>query len=474
MSNPAFSTPAKHGTDFPKSGERFSSMPTKWEMALLTIPQVGLMLCHLAISLTDLWVAGKIGPGAQASLGAVTQVYALLMLITSLACSGAMTTVSQSLGAGLPKRASRYSGLVLGVSLLAGGAVGSMGLLLFSPILNLLEISPEIRPIISTFIMAYCCQLPFNYAMTMLNSVFRAYRMMRLPLLALILAAGTNVLGSLGFGLGLWGLPNFGIAGVAWSTFGSTILGFSFNLFSALHHGIFGFRFLPPWRWNRRAMPYLIKVGVPSALGQLAGQTGGLVTLAILGSLEGNTTAIIAGMTLGARIQSVIAFPVGALGMSMIVLSGHLLGAGEIAGLYRLARNVAAGTGMVILIPAILLIIFGEPIAGTMTNDPEVLKQALLFLPFACAGIPLMSAGMMLNSVFSGAGATRLTFLIGCTTQWLLGIPLGYLLSRFYAASGVYAGGFMAHLAGFIWMILLFRSKKWLEYGLRKRHTGGN
>ena len=63
-----------------------------------------MMLCHLAVSMTDLWVAGRLDASVQASLGIVSQVFTLLMLITSLAGSGCLTTISQALGAGLEQR----------------------------------------------------------------------------------------------------------------------------------------------------------------------------------------------------------------------------------------------------------------------------------------------------------------------------------------------------------------------------------
>ena len=77
-----------------------SALPTARELVSLTVPQLGMMLCHLAVSMTDLWVAGRLDASVQASLGIVSQVFTLLMLITSLAGSGCLTTISQALGAG--------------------------------------------------------------------------------------------------------------------------------------------------------------------------------------------------------------------------------------------------------------------------------------------------------------------------------------------------------------------------------------
>ena len=48
-----------------------SALPTARELVSLTVPQLGMMLCHLAVSMTDLWVAGRLDASVQASLGIV-------------------------------------------------------------------------------------------------------------------------------------------------------------------------------------------------------------------------------------------------------------------------------------------------------------------------------------------------------------------------------------------------------------------
>ena len=304
-----------------------SALPTARELVSLTVPQLGMMLCHLAVSMTDLWVAGRLDASVQASLGIVSQVFTLLMLITSLAGSGCLTTISQALGAGLEQRARRYAALIAGLAGLTGTAIAATSLLCLPMTLRLMHVSPEMEPVVRTFIIAYSCQLPFYYTLIMLNSVFRAYKLVRLPLIAIAVVAVGNLIGSAGFGLGLCGLPDYGYQGIAWSTFGSALLGLACNLYAIVRHGILNRASLAPWRWARRAMPYLFQVGGPSALGALAGHMGNLVILSLLTGLPGDMVPVLAGMTLGSRVESFLTFPTAALSMTVTILSGHLIGA---------------------------------------------------------------------------------------------------------------------------------------------------
>lgn len=58
-------------------------------------------------------------------------------------------------------------------------------------------------------------------------------------------------------------------------------------------------------------------------------------------------------------------------------------------------------------------------------------------------------------------------------TCWVVDIPLSLMLGPgiHFGAAGVYAAGTMGQIAAFLCMLRIFREKKWLEYGLRKRHT---
>jgi MATE family multidrug resistance protein len=456
-----------------KNSAEIIHTPSWSELIRLTLPQMGLMLCHLAISMTDIWAAGRMDAQVQASIGVVAQIFALLMLVTSLIGSGCMATVSQSLGAGMPLRAGRYGGLILMLSVSTGTAVALLALLFEPWIFTAIQVPAELRPVLSSFFTAYCCQLPFYYGLIMMNSIFRAHKKVFLPLLTLFLMAAGNIIGDLGVGLGWFGIPAFGARGLAWTTFACALLGFGSNVMLGCRYHLLARRFFAPWRWCRAAMPYLFRVGMPAAAGQILTQFASLTTLAIIGMLPEGSTQVLAGMSTGARIHAILLFPLGALNMSMVIFSGHLLGGGRRDTLYAFGRKVSLITGLVLIVPSVFLWIFREQAAEIFSQDSEVIRQAMLFLSFACLSGPLAGMTGVLNGVFSGAGATAISCRISAITGWILGIPCAWLLGIIcgWGAFGIYAAGLLVKFGEFFWTILLFRRKKWLEYGLRKRHT---
>ncbi len=452
--------------------QRSALLPSRRELFRLTLPQMGLMFCHLTLSMTDVWASGRLGADVQAATGVMAQIFALLMLITSLIASGCMSTISQSLGAGLPLRANRYAGLIIMLSAVMGTIVACLALLFYPLIFAATRISDELRPSLSVFFTAYCCQLPFYYVLIMVNSIFRAYKKVLLPLLTLLLMTVTNGLGDLGFGLGYFGLQARGAAGIAWTTFACAVLGLISNLALAHRYALLHRKSFAPWKWNRRAMPYLFKVGMPAAAGQLITQTGSLVTLAIIGLLPDSTT-VLAGMSVGSRIHSILMFPLGAFNMSIVIFSGYLLGGGMRDTIYAFGRRITMLTGLALIPPSLFLWLLSAPAAGLFSSDPFVVKQASLFLLFACLSGPFVGMTSILNSCFSGTGATLLSCRVGAVTCWIVGIPLAFGLGSGlgWEATGVYAAALARDLAAFLWSVHLFYRKKWLEYGLRTRHT---
>ncbi len=452
------------------------AMPSTVQVLGIALPLAGLMLCHLGISLTDMWVAGRIDSNVLASLGVVSQIFALLMLITSIAGSGCLAAVSQALGAGLEKRACRYAGLILRLALCVGAVVGGCGYLCAPYILDLLSVPEPLVPVVKVFISVYCLNLPFYYCLIMLNSIFRAYKLVLMPLLSFGIVLAVNFFGSTGLGLGWWGLPQIGYAGIPWATFGATLLGLCVSISSAMRHRILRRGSFAGLRWSRKAMPYILKVGGPAALGQLAEQTGSIFLLSLVSRLPHDAVAVMAGMTLGMRVASVLLFPLGAVSLTMAIFSGHLLGAGQHAILYSFGRRFSIKAAGVFLLGSALLFFMRHELAHLMTTDADAASRAVLFLEFSCLGIPLLAVHAVLNGVFSGTGATRYSCIAGAAVMWVIQVPLAYILAYTcgLAERGIFLAMLAARILQTVCMLAIYRSEKWLECGQKKRQHGGN
>ena len=183
-----------------RSGGQGAASEGLRDIVLLAVPQLGLMLCHMGMSLTDVtYTYIYFSPLAQASLGMVGQLFTLLMLLASLVGSGCLAAVSQALGMGLERRAARYAGMIVALALSVGLLIAVLTLAALPHVLNFMNVAAQMRPVAACFVTAYCFQLPFYYALIMLNSVFRAYRMVVMPFITLyvyLFLAGSALFGA--------------------------------------------------------------------------------------------------------------------------------------------------------------------------------------------------------------------------------------------------------------------------------------
>lgn len=170
-------------------------------------------------------------------------------------------------------------------------------------------------------------------------------------------------------------------------------------------------------------MPRLWRIGAPMALGNLVTHMGSVVLLACVARVPQDAVAAVAGMTLGGRITGFLLFPLSALGMTVTILSGHLLGARR-------------------------------------PNAARALGKRCAFRA-ACATLPLQAVTQILHAVLAGAGATRFLCRIGCISTWLVAVPLA-LLGHWNAwgAGGVYAAMAAGHVCGTVLTLRVFFLKR--------------
>lgn len=438
---------------------------TIWRLAW---PQVLMMFAHFFVGFVDVYVAGKLSSEVQASLGVITSSLFFMLIIAMSVANGAVAAISQSIGAGREKRAGRYVGLSLYLALAAGILIlgaGAYGRGLF---LDLLHIPEEIKDVARYFLSVYLLMLPGYYLLIVTNAVFRARKEVQFPLYAMVIITVLNAIGDFGLGLGLWGLPNLGYKGLAWATFGSVLVGTLFNLSVFKAKGLLRRGAFPPWRWIRRAVPYLFKVAWPSGMMQVLWQTGYLVLFAITGSLPREPVQAMAAMTAGLRIESLLFMPGFALNMTASVLVGHYLGAGRPDEARRYAYRIwAMGVG-VFSLATLGVWQFVDRITDMLTVDPGVQAEMIRYLAYNMGAIPFTLTVMIMGGAFVGAGATLYNMAIFGGTVWLFRLPLAYALGHkvLGEATGVWMAQLASQFVQALIIVLIFRYGDWTRFAM--------
>lgn len=452
----------------PLRADRVSSA----EIWRLTWPQLLMMCFQFLVGLTDVWVAGKIHRDVQAVLGVVVQCQFILLIIGTATANASVAAMSQALGANLPDRARRYAGLILKIGVLFSLIALGLALALRGPILHLLRVPAEILPLAEEFWQVFLIVLPSHYLLAMTGAMFRARKSVYVPLCSAFMAFGINAFASTGFGLGWWHIPAFGARGIAYATLVSITSMALFNFFVLVKQGFITRKAFAPFRWEKRALPYLFKVALPAGGMQFSWQLGYMVLFAVVASLPFGSVNALAGMAAGMRVESVLFLPAVAFSMTGSMLVGHCLGAGNKAEAKRVGwRLILAGAGSMTF-AAIVLWPFLKDLAAFIAPDPGAQADALVYLRYNLLATPFSVTSMCLGGIMTGAGAAIYTFFVFGAAIWLVRLPLAYIFGHLLwrESDGVFMGMFISQAFQASIILYIFQTRDWARFAMIRRH----
>jgi putative MATE family efflux protein len=395
-------------------------LPTLLKLAL---PNSVAMFGTALVAVAETSYIGRLG---TIPLAAIALVFPFIML-TQMMSAGAMgggvsSAISRALGAGNRDRAA--------ILALHAAMIGACGGIFFTVMMLAFG-----RPFFSALggrggVLEEACsysQVLFSGAMAIwlvntLASIVRGTGDMRIPSATLIGVAACQILVGGTLGLGLFGAPQFGMAGVAAGQLAAYTLGAAFLIWylvsgrSRLNLNFSAFRF-------ERGMFFdILKVGAVSCLSPL--QTV-LTILIFTKIIAGFGTETLAGYGMGSRLEFLLVPIAFAFGVASVPMVGMAIG----AGLVSRARQVAwtAGAASALTVGLIGLVVALKPSlwVSLFTSDPDVSAAANSY--FAWAGPAFGFFGLGVCLYFSSQGAAKVWGPVLAGTGRLLIVGVGGL-----------------------------------------------
>jgi MATE family multidrug resistance protein len=447
----------------PQRGRNVGRRVTGREIWSLTWPQALTMFFQFTVGFTDVVVAGRINPHLQGALGIITQCQFLLLVLGVALINGGLAAVSQAAGAGLHLRAERYVGL-----LLKGGVAFSVltvtgGYVFAGHLMRFLHVPEEIFDLTLGLWKLLLPVLPAGYLSFLAAAVFRAHKNVRVPLMSAVMVCIVNAVGDLGLGLGMFGMPQLGADGIVLATLLSMSCGALFSLFVMVRAGLAGRRSFAPLRWEKRALPYVLKVALPSGGSQFLWQLGYIVLFMITGTLPGDKVTAVDGLTAGMRVEGLLFMPAVAFGLTASILIGHCLGAGNPEEARRVGLRIAGTGALVMSFAALCLYPFLPYVTAFVAPDPAVRAVAADYILFNLLGMPFSVTSVIMSGIFSGAGATIYSMAAFSAGTWLVRLPLAWYMGHvvWQDAAGVFAAMLVSQIVQSAVCLYCFFRRDW-------------
>jgi putative MATE family efflux protein len=383
------------------------------------------LLMLFMVPAVDAYYMTRVSPEALAGVSAVLPITGLGFILFSPLTQAASSVAAQHLGAKNIRLAGLTFSALLGLNLLLGILV-SMVFVGFAPVLPAF-VGLQGEP--ASHAADYIGALGFGYAFLalkmsssgILNALGRTHINMWAAVLMNLMNLGLNHL----MVTGIWGLPKFGVSGIAAASAISWFGAFLFTLF-------FCYRHMEKFSVLRQSLPevretlgHVLRIGLPSTLEPLSYQLSQVAISRILvnlGMLAVTTKAYVANITLFSLLWGA-AFASG----TQIKVS-HLLGERS----YKEATaQLIAGVKIALVgctILSLILAIGGPWFLRIFSSDPEVLRLGSRVLWVAV----FLEWGRALNVIVGAAlrasGDARFVAIFGISSMWLLAVTGAYVI----------------------------------------------
>jgi putative MATE family efflux protein len=406
-------------------------LPTLLRLAL---PNVVAMFGSTLVAVAETAYIGRLGIVPLAAI-ALAFPFTMLMQTTSAGAIGGSVSsaISRALGADNVDRANALAWHAATIGVLGGLFFTSMMLLFGRRLFALLGGDGAVLAEATGYATVLFSGAITIWLVNTLASILRGTGNMRVPSMTLLVVAVLQVICGGALGLGLGGIPRFGMIGVASGqliayTIGTVFLAWylaSGRSRLALHPSTFALR--------RNMFADILKVGAISCLSPV--QT--VLTIVVFTKIvTGFGVAALAGYGIGARLEFLLIPVAFAFGVASTPMVGMAIGAGLVARARRVAWTTGCAAGLTVGAIGIIVAIWPSLWISLFTSDAEVTTAATTYFAWAGPGFGFFGFGIAMY--FASQGAARVTGpVLASTLRLLIVAGGGWWLATIHAPASM-------------------------------------
>ena len=251
------------------------------------------------------------------------------------------------------------------------------------------------------------------------------------PMVSSMIAIFVNLIGNYLLIYGSFGFPKLGVAGAALATVIARWSEMAYLVFYA-HRRKKKFTFLQgAYRSFRIPLPLVRQIavtGTPLLLNEVFWSIG-TAMVSMCYATRGLTA--VAATNINSTVWNLFAIVMAAMGNAIGILSGQLLGAGDIQGAKDTVRKLLFFSVAVnLLIGGAIVAV--SPLIPFIYNTEAVVRQtATHLLMISGSFLPLSAFTQGSYFTIRSGGKTFITFLFDCVYTWVVCLPIAFLLSSF-------------------------------------------
>jgi len=455
------------GRDWTKGSILKNLVSLGWPMSVNGI------LTMLGPTIDMIWV-GRLGTASMAGVGVAATAVMVVNSARMGLTTGTRAMIARFVGAGDARGANHVAQQAFVISAVFSTVMAVVGVALSEPIMRILGVEENVIAEGAAYMrIMFVGSVAMSFRM-MAESIMQAsgdaltpmassiiFRLLHVALCPFVVfgwwifpamgvsgAAVTNVVSqSLGAGIGLWALFAGRSMQFGWAQWRQTVRDCSAS------YGVGGWIYglLTIWRiprlgpsrlrlslrdfsLDKNIIRRIVRIGVPASV---TGIERSFANLLLIRFVTPFGTIAVAAHSLIQRVAQFMHMPAMGLGQAAGVLAGQNLGAKQPGRAERTGWTAAGLYSAFMLVGALAVLLWAEPIVGLFNSDPGLMALGGDFLRIEIVSFLVFGLVMVLSQCLNGVGDTTIPMLTTLLSMWLVQVPLAFFLSR-HTSLGVY------------------------------------
>lgn len=448
--------------------ENIQQVKTNKYLIKITIPVFIETLLTMLIGQVDQFMISYKTQTGFAALGNANQVIGLLMIFFQVVSMASTILISQYIGADLRSKLNRIYSLSIYFNVVLSIIISFVLIVFGKSIYIALECPEELLNDCLTYTKIISFGLIFDALRGVYAAFYKSNGHMKECVFITVTVNIINIFGNAVFLFGLFGVPELGIRGVAYSSVISKIIGYVFSLcFKKRFEISTAIRHIIPFPY--KLFGKILSVGFP-AVGENFGYSSAMIFVQKFINHFG-VYAVEAKTAI--NIVAFIAWNFSiAISVTTQIVVGYLMGAKEIDSIktrYKSSLKIAMCST---LIGSIILYIFGRSLCSIFISSPESLAlcQKILLVDI------FLEQGRAINLVtvrtLQACGDVRFPIIIGVVDTWIVAVVGGYVLGIVFnfGLIGIWVALAADEICRGIIYIIRFKYGKWEKFNLIKEN----